>query len=51
MSTFEYLAVLFSVVVGLAVAHTLEGLLRVVRNWRTTRIYWPALIWTAAIMQ
>ncbi len=51
MSTFEYLSVLFSVVVGLAVAQTLQGLLRVVRHWRTVRIYWPALIWTAAIMQ
>ena len=51
MSTFEYLAVLFSVVVGLAVAQTLQGLLRMVRHWRTTRFYWPALVWTAAVMQ
>jgi hypothetical protein len=51
VTTFEYLAVLFSVVVGLAVAQTLQGLLRMVRHWRTTRFYWPALIWTAAVMQ
>ena len=51
MSTFEYLAVLFSVVVGLGVTQTLRGLLRIVQHRRTARVYWPALIWTAAILQ
>ena len=51
MTTFEYLAVLFSVVVGLAVTQTLRGVLRIVRHRRTVRIYWPALVWTAAVVQ
>lgn len=51
MTTFEYLAVLFSVVVGLAVTQTLRGLLRIVHHRRTVRIYWPTLIWTAALLQ
>ncbi len=50
MTTIEYLAVLFSVVVGLGVTQTLRGLLRLVRH-RQTRVYWPALIWTAAVLQ
>lgn len=51
MTTFEYLAVLFSVVVGLGVAQTLQGLLRILRHRGTTRISIPALVWTAAILQ
>lgn len=51
MTTFEYLAVLFSVVVGLAVAQTLRGVLRIVQHRRTMRIYWPTLVWTAAVLQ
>lgn len=51
MTTFEYLAVLFSVVIGLAVAQTLRGVLRIVQHRRTMRIYWPTLVWTAAVLQ
>ena len=51
MTTFEYLAVLFSVVVGLAVAQTLRGVLRIVQHRRTMHIYWPTLVWTAAVLQ
>ncbi len=51
MTTFEYLAVLFSVVVGLALTQTLRGVLRIVQHRRTMRIYWPTLIWTAAVLQ
>lgn len=51
MTTFEYLAVLFSVVVGLAVAQTLRGVLRIVQHRRTMHVYWPTIIWTAAVLQ
>lgn len=51
MTTFEYLAVLFSVVVGLAVTQTLRGLLRIVHHRKTMAVSWPALIWTAGILQ
>ena len=51
MTTFEYLAVLFSVVVGLALAQTLQGLLRLVQYRESVSVSWPALIWTAAVLQ
>ncbi len=51
MTTFEYLAVLFSVVVGLAVTQTLRGLLRIIRHRRSIKLYWPAFIWTAGVLQ
>lgn len=51
MSTFEYLAVLFSVVVGLAVTHTLAAILRIVRYRKSIRIYWPTFLWTAVVLQ
>ena len=51
MTTFEYLAVLFSVVVGLAVTQTLTGILRVVRHRRTIRFYWPTVVWTVVVFE
>jgi len=51
VTTFEYLAVLFSVVVGLAVAQTLQGLLRIMVHRESITISWPAVVWTAGILQ
>ena len=51
MTQFEYLAVLFSVVVGLAVAQTLRGLLHLVRHRATITLHWPTLLWTAGLIQ
>lgn len=51
MTTFEYLAVLFSVVVGLGITQALKGLLRIVQCRRTMRVHWPTLIWTAGVLQ
>ena len=51
VTTFEYFAVLFSMVVGLAVAKTLEGVLRIVQYRRTVKVSWPALLWTLAVLQ
>jgi len=51
VTTFEYLAVLFSVVVGLAVAQTLQGLLRVMLHRESVTVSWPALVWTACVLQ
>ncbi len=50
MSIFEYLVALVSVVVGLAVAHTLSGLLRIVHNRDTVRLDWLSLVWTGTLL-
>jgi hypothetical protein len=51
VTTFEYLAVLFSVVVGLAITQTLQGLLRLIHIRDRVRFWWPSLVWTAAALQ
>ena len=50
MSIFEYLIALVSVVVGLAVAHALGGLLRIVHNRETIRVDWLPLVWTGTLL-
>ena len=50
MSTFEYLAALVSVVVGLGIAQALRGLGRLVHARDSVRVYWPHLIWLANIV-
>ena len=50
MSVFEYLAALVSVVVGLAVAQTLGGILRLVHHRETSRPYWVPFVWTASLV-
>ncbi len=50
MTAFEYLAVLFSVVVGLAIAQSLRGLLRVANHGRAIRFHWLPFLWTAGIL-
>lgn len=41
---FEYLAVLFSVIVGLAVTELLQGLRKVLLERERVQVYWPALV-------
>ena len=50
MSVFEYLAALVSVVVGLAVAQTLGGILKLVHRRRTAKPYWVPFVWTASFI-
>ncbi len=47
MSQFEYVAVLISIIVGLALAQILRGVGRMVTNPGGPRPYWVHLIWTA----
>ena len=42
---FEYVSVLTSVIVGLGVAHLLQGVARLVQHPSRTRIYWAHLVW------
>ena len=47
MTTFEYIAVLVSIIVGLGIAHLLAGVGRLIGDARKTRPYWVHLVWTA----
>lgn len=50
MTVFEYLSALVSVVVGLAIAQTLRGLLRLVHHRTTAKWSWTPFIWTVSMM-
>lgn len=47
MTTFEYIAVLISIIVGLGIAHLLAGIGRLIGDARDTDPYWIHLVWTA----
>lgn len=47
MTTFEYIAVLISIIVGLGIAHLLSGIGRLIDDARDTDPYWIHLVWTA----
>lgn len=46
MDMFEYVAVLTSIVIGLAIAHLLQGMARLIQHHHEERIYWVHLAWT-----
>ena len=50
MSSFEYLSVLISIVVGLGISHLLAGVARLVRHRGRTRFYLPTLLWLATLL-
>lgn len=45
MSTFDFLSVLFSVVIGLALTEVLQGFRELLIERKRVIIYWPALLW------
>lgn len=45
MSVFDYLSVLFSVIMGLALTEVLQGFRDLIQARRRVTIYWPGLIW------
>ena len=45
MTTFEYVAVLVSIVVGLGIAHLLHGVGRLISQPGRWKIYWVHLVW------
>lgn len=47
MSPFEYVSVLTSIVVGLALAHLLKGVASIVQHPGRRRAYWVHLVWVA----
>ena len=50
MSAFDFLAVLFSVILGLALTQILQGLRALMLARSRVTIYWPALIWAALMI-
>ncbi len=50
MTAFEYLSVLLSIILGLAITHVLEGYRGLLLARKRVRRYWPSLIWSALIL-
>ncbi|RPF71479.1 hypothetical protein [Aurantiacibacter spongiae] len=48
--TFDYLAVLYSVVIGLALTELLQGFRRLLAARRRVVPYWPALLWSFTLI-
>ncbi len=47
--SFAYLSVMISIVLGLAAAHVLGSLVRVINNRERIVMYWPSLLWSATL--
>ena len=47
MDMFEYVAVLTSIILGLGIAHLLQGLGRLIQHPDQDRVYWVHLAWVA----
>lgn len=45
MDAFEYLSVLISIIIGIGLAHVLDGLAKLIRYRKTVRFYLPSLLW------
>jgi len=50
MQTFEYLGVLVSVVIGLAMTHLVRGIIRVIHSRESTVLYWVHLLWVFNVL-
>jgi hypothetical protein len=49
MSTFEYLSVLLSIIVGVGITHMIMGLGRLFSHTSGRKIYWVHVLWTINI--
>jgi len=47
MQMFEYVIVLISIVIGLAVTHLMQGIAGLIQNPKRVRIWWVHLVWVA----
>ena len=47
MQMFEYLIVLISIVIGLALTHLMQGVAGLIQNPKRTQIWWVHLVWVA----
>ncbi|MDQ2908160.1 MAG: hypothetical protein M3R44_02290 [Candidatus Eremiobacteraeota bacterium] len=49
MTAFEYLSVLFSIIMGLALANLLGASARLMHARERVKVYWPALVWAGLL--
>lgn len=47
---FDYLGVLISVILGLALTHVLMGVSRMIQSRHSARIYWVQLVWVVTVL-
>jgi hypothetical protein len=47
MGSFEYLSVIISILMGLAVTHLVVGTVSILQERATTKVYWVHLLWVA----
>lgn len=47
---FDYLGILISVILGLALTHLLTGCSRLIEHRHRVRIYWVQLVWVATVL-
>jgi hypothetical protein len=50
MTQFEYLSVLLSIILGLAITQILQGYRGLLLVRQSVRLYWPSLIWSVLIL-
>lgn len=50
MQIFDFLSVAVSIVVGLALTHTLEGISRLIQARGRVKVYWVHLLWVVGIL-
>ena len=50
MQAFEYLGVLVSVVIGLAMTHLVVGVVRLIQSRKSTLVYWVHLLWVVNVL-
>ena len=50
MQAFEYLGVLVSVVIGLAMTHLVVGLVQLIQSRQSVTAYWVHLVWVFNIL-
>jgi hypothetical protein len=50
MSSFEYVTVLISIVLGLGIAQILSGVAKLIQKRKRIKFYWPHLIWIMFVL-
>lgn len=50
MGSFEYISVLISVLLGLAITHLVVGMVSMIQNRESTRLYWVHLLWVLNVI-
>jgi hypothetical protein len=49
MEMFDYVAVITSIIIGLAIAHLLQGLAQIIQHPGRRPVYWVHLVWVASL--